>query len=349
MDLTQLRYFRAIAGSGSMSAAARKLGVSQPTLSQATKQLEQELGATLLFRGRSGVSLTRTGQALLRGSGEIFSAVERTAAAIRGLEEDNAGRFIIGCHESLGAYFLPPFMRSFLEDAPQIEVVLWNGTSSAVQDAVITREIDFGLVVNPERADELVQVDLFPDQVEVVGVTGAPDATTDDIFARIRRGPLVHAGRLPQSQRLIDRLAARELLPERMLNCGDLELVKSLLLSGVGVGLLPRRVATYGHEGKLRPLHPDLPVYQDRIFLLYRSDMHRTRGALKLKNRARRPRPGARPNVGRDDEPRHPCLHTPRCVALRSAVPRRAPEASPWHSRARHGRARCPAPRAHRR
>ena len=284
MDLTQLRYFRAIAESGSMSAAARKLGVSQPTLSQATKQLEQELGATLLFRGRSGVSLTRTGQALLRGSGEIFSAVERTTAAIRGLEEKEAGRFVIGCHESLGAYFRPPFMRSFLEDAPRIEVVLWNGTSSAVQDAVLMREIDFGLVVNPEPQDDLVQVDLFPDQVEVVGMRGPADATKDDIHARIRRGPLVYAGRVPQCQRLIDRLAAQDLLPSRMLNCGDLELVKSLLLSGVGVGLLPRRVARYGQEGRLCALHDELPVYHDRIFLLYRSDMHRTRGALKLKN-----------------------------------------------------------------
>ena len=284
MNLTQLRYFRTIADAGSMSSAARKLGVSQPTLSQATKELEEELGATLLFRGRSGVSLTRTGQALLRGSGEIFSAIERTEAAIRGLEEEETGCFVIGCHESLGAYFLPPFMRSFMDESPSIEIVLWNGTSSAVQNAVVMREIDFGLVVNPEPHDDLVHVDLFADQVEVVGTPGPPHATTGDIYTRIRRGPLVYAGRVTQCQRLIDRLSGLDLLPKRMLNCGDLELVKTFLLNDVGVGLLPRRVARYGHEGRLLPLHPDLPVFHDRIFLLYRADMHRTRGALKLKN-----------------------------------------------------------------
>jgi len=65
VDLTHLRYFQAIAEHGSLSAAARSLHVSQPTLTVAVKHLEERLGTTLLHRSREGVKLTRTGQELL--------------------------------------------------------------------------------------------------------------------------------------------------------------------------------------------------------------------------------------------------------------------------------------------
>ena len=68
-------------------------------------------------------------------------------------------RFTIGCHGSLGAYFLPPFMNDFMRDAPRIELSLWNGRSSAVWEAVLERDIHFGLIVNaPKTGDELQKV-----------------------------------------------------------------------------------------------------------------------------------------------------------------------------------------------
>ena len=85
-------------------------------------------------------------------------------------------------------------------------------------------------------------------------------------------------------QSLVERLERDEALPARLLECGDLELVKSLALAGVGVALLPRRVAAYGQEGRLRRLHPELPHVDDTIHLVFRGDLHRTRAALKVKD-----------------------------------------------------------------
>ena len=92
------------------------------------------------------------------------------------------------------------------------------------------------------------------------------------------------AGRVGQSTELIDRLAAESLLPTRRLSCGDLELVKSLALEGVGVALLPRRVAAYGQKGKLVRLQPRAALHPHIISLVYRADLHRTRAALRLKD-----------------------------------------------------------------
>jgi DNA-binding transcriptional LysR family regulator len=100
----------------------------------------------------------------------------------------------------------------------------------------------------------------------------------------LQHGPLIFASRISQCQDLIDRLGVLHMLPLRRLSCGDLELVKSLGLAGVGVCMLPRRVAAYGHEGKLVRLHAALPFFPDIICLVYRADRHHTRGGAFLKD-----------------------------------------------------------------
>ncbi len=288
MDLAHLRYFQAIAEHGSLTAAAKALRVSQPTLTVAVKNLEERLGTKLVHRNRDGVTLTRTGQELCNHAAQIFEIVDLAQQRIVGLESDEVGRFVIGCHESLGAYFLPAFMRDFLKAAPRIEITLMNASSAAVQDAVVAREADFGLVVNPRPHPELVLLPLFHDAVDVFvaarALEGAYPPSLEAAHARLREGPLVFAGRIFQCQEMIDLLAAEALLPTRRLSCGDLELVKSLAIEGVGVALLPRRVAAYGQEGRLVRLHPDLPHIPDVISLIYRADFHKTRAAVRLKD-----------------------------------------------------------------
>ncbi|WP_224245470.1 LysR family transcriptional regulator [Hyalangium gracile] len=287
MDLTHLRYFQLTATCQSMSAAARKLGISQPTLTVAIRQLEKHLGTTLFLRERKGVRLTSTGEVLLRHATQITSLVEHAEQDVRDLESDEVGSFVLGCHEALGAYFLPGFMPAFLRHAPRIELNLWNGTSPAVTEAILDRRVDFGLVVNTRPHPELIILPLFEDAVDFFVAApqpGEPEVTEEEAHRRLRVGPLIFAAHMAQSQKLRDQLAAEKLLPGRMLPCGDLELVKSLTLGGLGVGMLPRRVAAYGQEGRLRRLHPSLPFFHDAISLVYRADGHRTLAAKRLKD-----------------------------------------------------------------
>lgn len=284
IELTPLRYFREVVRQGSLSAAARALGVSQPTLTAAVKSLEERLGTTLLLRDSRGVTLTGAGEVLDRTAAEVFELLERARAEIAGLETEDVGSFVLGCHESLGAYFLPEMMRELLEKAPRVQLALWNASSAAVREAVIARQVHFALVVNPLPHPDLVMLPLFGDAVTVFISAAEPrPATLADAEARLSRGPLILAGRVGQCQELISRFDAKGLLPARVLDCGDLELVKSLALGGLGVALLPERVARYGHPGALARLHPELPEIPDRIYLLYRGDLHRTRAALRVK------------------------------------------------------------------
>jgi DNA-binding transcriptional LysR family regulator len=247
MDLTHLRYFQTIATCGSLTAAARVLKVSQPTLTVAMKNLEERLGTVLLIRERTGVRLTTTGEELLRHAQEVFVLLERAEQQIRGLESGDIGNFIVGCHESLGAYFLPNFLSAFLQDSPRIEVSLWNGSSALVQQAVVEHRVHFGIVVNPQPHPDLVIVELFHDAVDFFVASDLEPSPTSGRLVRgrgvrpgeleaaqhmLRRGPLIFAGRVHQCQHIIDLLAERELLPSRLLSCGDFELTPSRSSTG---------------------------------------------------------------------------------------------------------------------
>jgi DNA-binding transcriptional LysR family regulator len=284
--LDHLRYFQAVARCGSLSAAARVLQISQPSLTALIKQLEESFGTRLLVRLRTGVSLTSTGEELLRFANESLTRLEEMEQRIKGLESDEIGSFVIGCHESLGAYFLPQWMTRFMESNPRIQLTLSNAPSSTVLNATVERSVHFGLVVNPEPHPDLVQIKLFRDAVDLFVLTDSapPAGDLDAATERLRRGPLVFAGRILQSQQIIEKLAAMNALPSRLLPCGDLELVKSFTLAGLGVGVLPRRVARYCQEGRLRRLHPALPFIADEIHLLFRGDAHRTRAFVVTKD-----------------------------------------------------------------
>jgi DNA-binding transcriptional LysR family regulator len=155
-----------------------------------------------------------------------------------------------------------------------------------VREAVLSREVHFGLVVGPLPHDELVMIDAFRDAVAIVAHRdglGRP-GSREQIEARLRHEPLVYAARVEQCRQIVHALASLDLVSTRQLTTGDLELSKSLVLADVGIGILPRRVADYGHEGELVVLHPSLPQIPDRIQLCFRADAHRTAAWQRTKN-----------------------------------------------------------------
>src|SRR5215211_1775391 len=129
LELNDLRYFMEVKARGSLTAAARALGVSQPSLTAAMQRLEKHFETTLLLRDHTGVKLTVTGRALAYDAEELFEILARAERRVHGLEDEEAGRFVIGCYESLGAYFLPEFLRAFFLAHPKMDVSVSNASS----------------------------------------------------------------------------------------------------------------------------------------------------------------------------------------------------------------------------
>lgn len=167
MRLSQLHYLQAVLEAGSFRAAARKLGVSQPTLSQQIKLLEEELDVSLLNRTSSKTVATAEISTLLPHVTRILQEEQYLvdqAGAVRGLRVGNVrlGSITI-LSQTILADALPEFRRAY----PSVKFSVWEGPSGIIAERVRSGEIDLGLIaVAPDEPLEqgLVYSDLFTDR-----------------------------------------------------------------------------------------------------------------------------------------------------------------------------------------
>ena len=141
-DWNQVRAFLATSEEGSLSAAARALGQTQPTLSRQVTGLEQSLGVTLFERGHRKVQLTAAGLELIEHARAMAEAANRVSLAASGQSQDVEGRVCITATEMLATYYLPPMLRKLREQAPGIVVQVV--ASDELRD-LIRREADIAI------------------------------------------------------------------------------------------------------------------------------------------------------------------------------------------------------------
>lgn len=155
LDWNLIRVFVAVGETGSLSAAARVLGSSQPTVGRHIDELERALGQTLFVRGKRGYDLTEQGGALMaRGLAavEAFAAVARQAA---GQEERVAGTVRIAASDVVSAFVIPPIMARLAVEESQIEVEV---VASDRVENLLRRDADIAVrMVRPTQQDLLAR------------------------------------------------------------------------------------------------------------------------------------------------------------------------------------------------
>ncbi|WP_298921857.1 LysR family transcriptional regulator [uncultured Roseobacter sp.] len=130
-DWNQARAFLATAEEGSLSAAARALGLTQPTLSRQVASLENTLGVTLFERTARALLLTQAGTQLLEHFQSMGEAANRISIAATGQSEAVTGHVAIACTNGMATFYLPEILRKLQETAPdlQIEIIASNEMS----------------------------------------------------------------------------------------------------------------------------------------------------------------------------------------------------------------------------
>jgi DNA-binding transcriptional LysR family regulator len=255
--------------------------VGQSTLSESVRRLEAELGTPLLLRTSAGSQPTEAGRLLLARADALLDLVDQTTREIQDLHREERGRVVLGCHDSLGSYFLPPFIRELAERYPSIELDIRVHASSDVRDRVVAGEIDLGLVVNPQPHPELVMAPAFGDVVQLFGLRAA--SSLAEVARWLADAVLIVPSRSPFDD-VCAAFEALGMVAGRRLPCGDLGVARSLAAAGVGPALLPSRVAA---SAGLVPVHPDLPHNDDHVVLLWRADLPRTRAITRVRDALR--------------------------------------------------------------
>lgn len=146
MEIRELRAFSAVADEGSVSAAGRRLHLSQSAVSQTIQSLERQLGVQLLIRGAGGVTLTGAGTVLLREARTLIAQHDRALAAVSGRAAASTAPLRVGVPLEIPADLLPRALAEMGASFPQTQVDIRHASSSAELSALEAGELDLALV-----------------------------------------------------------------------------------------------------------------------------------------------------------------------------------------------------------
>jgi DNA-binding transcriptional LysR family regulator len=156
LDWNQLKAFLETADTGSLSAAARKVALTQPTLSRQVAAIEQRLGVTLFERVGKAMVLTPTGLDLLQHARAMGAAAEALRLAASGRSEAPGGVVSISATDTVAAHLLPALVRQLHEKEPDIAIEVIS--SDALSD-LLRREADIAIRhVKPEQPDLIARL-----------------------------------------------------------------------------------------------------------------------------------------------------------------------------------------------
>jgi DNA-binding transcriptional LysR family regulator len=254
MELRHLRYFTAVAETGSLSRAAEKLFVAQPPLSVQIRQLEEELGTPLFTRHPKGVRLTAAGQALLPEARQLLDRAARLREVVSLAGE--ASSLTLAFVPSASSTVLPELVRALRKAQPHLQIELREMISSEQIDALVAGHIDAGLARTPARHPRVEAACAMPDPFCLAMPAGTAEAGAIDLkhcathdfvgFTR-HRGPAY----FDQSIHLCSQAGFS---PRIRYEASTVHGVLDLVGSGLGVALVPASTALLGVKGAV--LHP---------------------------------------------------------------------------------------------
>lgn len=251
-----IRTFRAVAESGSLSAAARALQITQPTIGRHIDLLEDALNMPLFVRSREGMTLTQKGADLVAEATMMETAAigfERHAA---GLDEDVTGVVRISANEIFGVMILPRILPRFLQDNPKIEVELIVSNSAA---NLLQRDADVAIRMFRPTQNDLVArkiADLplgFFGHRNYLSAHGEPqtlgDLRSHRFIGMDRETSLIDAGKM---------LGETFTRSDFAFRCDNILTHNEAIRSGIGIGVTHQGLAA--HWSNVDQVLPGIPL-----------------------------------------------------------------------------------------
>ncbi len=246
MDLRRLEIFVKIVELGSFSRAADALALTQPTVSEHLRALEDELGVRLVDRLGRGAVATRGGQLLLGYARRMMALATEARQAIDQFQGRVSGELVIGGSTIPGEYVLPALAGRFKEKHQDISLTLLIGSTRAVIEWVEEGRVEVAVVGARPTQRGLVARELMPDELVVVVAAGHPWASRRSVtLAELEREPLVVRERGSGSRDALERALAQHGLDLRRFRIageiGSTQAIKPAVRARVGVALISHR------------------------------------------------------------------------------------------------------------
>ncbi|NOT62817.1 MAG: LysR family transcriptional regulator [Acidobacteria bacterium] len=241
MDLHQIKVFYAAAKSGGFTRASQELHLSQSTISQHIKQLEDTLGAQLFMRVGKRVLLTDAGHLLRDHCERILQDVKNAEMAIRELSGMQRGKVRLGTGATTLIYQLPPVLESYQARYPNIELVIVSDTTDVLIRDVQAQRLDLGLVMLPVTGNDLQLTPLCEEELLIALPSRHPLARKTALTVNdLRELRFILYEKKTVMRSLIDNwLAGLGVTPQLAMVMENIEAIKSLVGAGLGASVLP--------------------------------------------------------------------------------------------------------------
>lgn len=281
MRYSQLRAFHHVALHGGFSRGARALNVSQPSVSDQVRQLEQRHDILLFSRASRQVRMTEAGEALFRLTSEMFEVEERIAALFDENREALAGHLRILADSAM---HITDAVRLFREASPRVFVTIRTGNTEELLRRLRNYEAEVGVVGVPVNAPDLDSIDLGRTPIlALVAKDYFPESTRALRFAELGQFPLIYRedGSRTRAQ-VEEELTRRDMSLSPAIEVEGREALREVVASGAGIGFISE--AEIGRDPRLRALpfeDADIGMSESLVTLSTRSDVPLIRGFLK--------------------------------------------------------------------
>ncbi|HAG91197.1 MAG TPA: LysR family transcriptional regulator [Bdellovibrionales bacterium] len=246
MNHQQLTTFVTVIAEGSMTAAAEKLSLTQPAVSQQIRNLEEEQGVNLLVRGTRQVKPTLPGQILYDYAKRILHLTQQAQVAIQTTSQDLVGELRISTYNSIGLFLVSPIMGMFLKHNSKLRLHLNYGKGDKIINDMRSGQVD--VVILPDMRSEFgiefpdyEKHFLFNDEMWLVG--SGKDTTLPDVISmsEFTTKPVVSfTETYPGFRKLFEtRVKENRLNVEPVFSTDNVGTVKRVVESGLGWGFLP--------------------------------------------------------------------------------------------------------------
>jgi LysR family nitrogen assimilation transcriptional regulator len=273
MEFRQLRYFVTIVEQGSLSKASLVLNIAQPALSTHVRNMEIELGTTLLFRGAQGVRPTAAGETLLGHARVIMGQIETARREIADTEAEPSGEVRLGLPGTIGQIVSVPLILAVQQHYPKVKLCIAEAMSGFVLEWVQHGRVDLAMLYLGVDDRKLQSSPILIEELRLFCLSsydGERPLGTVASYEEISRLPLVLPSASHGLRQLLDADAAAHGVPLRtIIEVDAYNSIRELVETGVGFAILPS-IAITGkiNEGKFASWRIGTPPLSRTVHLI---------------------------------------------------------------------------------
>ncbi|MDO0821472.1 selenium metabolism-associated LysR family transcriptional regulator [Desulfosporosinus nitroreducens] len=243
--LDLMRLFAQVVEEQSFTMVARKLGISQPAVSNQIRAFEEKLGVKLLYRKGKGFALTQEGETVYRHTLHMLDEWSELMREIGDSEKLMSGKVHIGASHIPGEYLLPIYLAAFRKQYPEIKFKLSIGDSLEMAEKVLAHEVDFAVVGAIFDTEKLTSEFWLKDELGFVISSDNPLCASQSIDLKsLREDPMIIRETGSGHRRAFEEALTKQGLDLNDFNIalevGSTEAVKNAVRSGIGYSFLSK-------------------------------------------------------------------------------------------------------------